>query len=81
MGSIVECYLMNESNTFCSRYICAIKTRFTRDYQNDDSISEDEVIVEFEVFIHKVLQLTVSCFSSISQEEQRLFHWSTMLMK
>ena len=50
-GSIVEGYLMNESKTFCSRYLSGIETRFTRDERNDDRIPEDEVIGEFKVFV------------------------------
>ncbi|TYK11143.1 uncharacterized protein E5676_scaffold66G00500 [Cucumis melo var. makuwa] len=42
--SIVEVYVMNESSTFCSRYLRGIKTRFTRDGRNDDTIVEDEVL-------------------------------------
>ncbi|KAL0546349.1 hypothetical protein IC582_016257 [Cucumis melo] len=44
-GSIAEGYVMNESSTFCSRYLRGIETRFTRDERNDDTIVENEVIV------------------------------------
>ena len=53
-GSIVEAYMMNESETFCSRYLNGIETQFTRDEQNDDSIPEDKAIGEFEVFVQRV---------------------------
>ncbi|TYJ97500.1 uncharacterized protein E5676_scaffold85G00050 [Cucumis melo var. makuwa] len=43
-GSIAEAYVMNESSTFCSRYLSGIETRFTRDERIDDSIAEDEII-------------------------------------
>ena len=42
--SIEKGYLMNESSTFCSRYLSGIETRFTRDDRNDDSINENEVL-------------------------------------
>ena len=41
---------MNELSIFCSRYLSGIETQFTRDDQNDDTIPEDEVIGEFEIF-------------------------------
>ena len=41
---------MNESSTFCSRYLSGIDTRFTRDEGNDDTIPKDKVISEFEIF-------------------------------
>ena len=50
-GSIEEAYVMNESETFCSKYLSGIETRFTRDERNDDRILDDEVICEFEVFM------------------------------
>ncbi|KAL0546655.1 hypothetical protein IC582_016567 [Cucumis melo] len=53
-GSIAEAYVMNESNTFCSRYLRGIETRFTRDERNDDTIVENEVIGDFEIFKQKV---------------------------
>ncbi|TYJ99703.1 putative transposase [Cucumis melo var. makuwa] len=43
-GSIAETYVMNESRTFCSRYLCGIEIQFTRDERNDDTIVEDEVL-------------------------------------
>ncbi|TYK05071.1 CACTA en-spm transposon protein [Cucumis melo var. makuwa] len=43
-GSIAEAYVMNESSTFCSRYLRGIETRFTRDERNDDTIIENEVL-------------------------------------
>ena len=69
-GSIVEGYLMNESSTLCSRYLKGIETQFTRDDRNDDSIEEDEVIGEYEVFIQKVRPLGASRLRSLSQEEK-----------
>ncbi|KAA0046599.1 uncharacterized protein E6C27_scaffold114G001400 [Cucumis melo var. makuwa] len=62
-GSIVEAYVMNESNTFCntdtfcSYYVSVIETQFTRDEQNDDFIPDDEVIGEFKIFKQKVQPL------------------------
>ena len=53
-GSIALTYVMNESKTFCSRYLSEIETRFTKDELNDDSITDNEVIGEFEVFVQKV---------------------------
>ena len=53
-GSIAEGYIMNESSTFCSRYLRGIETRFTRDERNDDTISDDQVIGEFKIFKYKV---------------------------
>ena len=73
-GSISEWYLMNESETFCSRYLSGIETWFTRDEQNDDNNPNDEVMGEFEVFIQKVRPLGASSVRSLSQEEKRLFH-------
>ncbi|KAL4038879.1 hypothetical protein IC575_002515 [Cucumis melo] len=52
-GSIAEGYVMNESSTFCSRYLRGIETRFTRDERNDDTIVENEVIGDFEIFKQK----------------------------
>ena len=46
--------------TFCSRYLNGIKTRFTKHERNDDTIQDDEVISEFEIFKQKVLLLGVS---------------------
>ncbi|KAA0054539.1 hypothetical protein E6C27_scaffold24G003230 [Cucumis melo var. makuwa] len=43
-GSIAEGYVMNESSTFCSRYLRGIETRFTRDERNDDTTVENEVL-------------------------------------
>ena len=65
-GSIVEGYLMNKSGTFCSRYLSGIETCFTRDEQNDDSILEDKVIGEFEMFVQEVHPLEESSSRSIS---------------
>ena len=45
---------MNESSTFCSRYLSGIETRFTRDEKNADTIVVDEVIGDFEIFKQKV---------------------------
>ena len=59
-GSIAKAYLMNELGTFCSCYLNGIKTRFTRDERNDDSIPNDEVIGEFETFKQKVQSLGAS---------------------
>ena len=74
-GSTIEAYVMNESNTFCSRYLSGIETRFTRDEKNDDTIPEDEVIGEFEDFKQKVRPLSASSLYTLSQEEKLLFHW------
>ncbi|KAL0549092.1 hypothetical protein IC582_013572 [Cucumis melo] len=74
-GSIAEAYVMNESNTFCSRYLRGIETRFTRDERNDDTIVENEVIGDFEIFKQKVRPLGASSVRAISEEEKRLFHW------
>ncbi|TYK21379.1 hypothetical protein E5676_scaffold609G00240 [Cucumis melo var. makuwa] len=74
-GSIAEVYVMNESSIFCSRYLSDIKTRFTRDERNNDTIVEDEVIGDFEIFKQKVRPLGASSVRAISQEEKRLFHW------
>ena len=74
-GSIAEAYVMNESSTFCSHYLSGIETRFTRDVRNDDTIVEDEVIGDFEIFKQKVRHLGTSSVRAISQEEKRLFHW------
>ena len=65
---------MNESSTIRSCYLSCIETRFTRDERNDDTISEDEVIDEFEIFKQKVRSLGVSSLRTLSQEEKR-FHW------
>ncbi|KAL0549002.1 hypothetical protein IC582_013481 [Cucumis melo] len=74
-GSIAEAYVMNESSTFCSRYLRGIETRFTRDERNDDTIVENEVIGDFEIFKQKVRPLGASSVRAISEEEKRLFHW------
>ncbi|XP_050942965.1 uncharacterized protein LOC127150144 isoform X1 [Cucumis melo] len=73
-GSIAEGYVMNESSTFCSRYLRGIETRFTRDERNDDTIVENEVIGDFEIFKQKVRPLGASSVRAISEEEKRLFH-------
>ena len=39
-----------------------IETRFTRDERNDDSIPDDKVIDEFEVFLWKVRPLKASIY-------------------
>ncbi|KAA0053772.1 uncharacterized protein E6C27_scaffold135G001570 [Cucumis melo var. makuwa] len=72
---IREAYVMNESSTFCSRYLRGIETRFTRDERNDDTIVENEVIGDFEIFKQKVRPLGASSVRAISEEEKRLFHW------
>ncbi|KAA0063200.1 uncharacterized protein E5676_scaffold2774G00080 [Cucumis melo var. makuwa] len=74
-GSIAEAYVMNESSTFCSRYLSGIETRFTKDERNDDSIVEDEIIGDFKIFNQKVRPLGASSVRAISQEEKRLFYW------
>ncbi|KAA0065620.1 hypothetical protein E6C27_scaffold90G00700 [Cucumis melo var. makuwa] len=74
-GKIPEAYLMNESSTFCSRYLSGIEARFTRDKRNDDTILEDEVIGEFEFFKQKVRPLGASSLRTLSEEEKCLFHW------
>ena len=51
-GLIAEAYVINESSTFFSRYLSGIEIRFTRDERNDDTIVEDEVIGNFEIFKH-----------------------------
>ncbi|TYK04082.1 CACTA en-spm transposon protein [Cucumis melo var. makuwa] len=51
-----------------------IETRFTREEQNDGTISNDEVIGEFEIFKQKVRQLgTISSFSSGFNEKDAMF--------
>ncbi|KAA0038420.1 RNA-binding protein 2-like isoform X1 [Cucumis melo var. makuwa] len=66
---------MNESETFCLRNLSGIETRFTRDERNDDSILDDEVIYEFEVFPQKVRPLgesdTLSLISLVSSNSFR----------
>ncbi|KAA0059798.1 uncharacterized protein E6C27_scaffold108G00640 [Cucumis melo var. makuwa] len=74
-GSIAEGYVMNESSTFCSRYLRGIETQFTTDERNDDTIVENEVICDFEIFKQKVRTLGASSVRAISEEEKRLFHW------
>ncbi|TYJ97044.1 uncharacterized protein E5676_scaffold506G001100 [Cucumis melo var. makuwa] len=69
-GSIAEAYVMNESSTFCSRYLRGIETRFTRDERHDDTIVEDEVIGDFEIFKQKVRPLGAPKVRAISQEEK-----------
>ncbi|KAA0038203.1 uncharacterized protein E6C27_scaffold270G00390 [Cucumis melo var. makuwa] len=73
--SIAEVYVMNESSTFCLHYLSGIETRCIRDERNDDTILEDELIGEFEIFKQKVQPLDASSLRTISQEEKRLFHW------
>ena len=67
--------MMTESRTFCSRYLIGFETRFTRDERNDDSILDDEMIDEFEVFMHKVWPLRASSVQTLSKEEKDFFHW------
>ena len=74
-GSIVDAYVINESRTFCSRYLSRIETRFSRDKQNDDSILKDEVVSESEVFMQKVRPLDVTSSQSLSLEEKCQTHW------
>ena len=50
-GSITEAYVMNESSTFCLRYLSGFETWFSWDKRNDDSILEDEIVGESEVFM------------------------------
>ncbi|TYK03698.1 CACTA en-spm transposon protein [Cucumis melo var. makuwa] len=73
--SIAEAYVMNELSTFCSSYLSAIETRFTRDERNDDTILDDEVIGEVENFEQKVRPSGMSSLRTLSREEKRLFHW------
>ena len=65
---------MNESETFCSRNLSKIGTRFTRDERNDDSIPNDEVIGEFNFFMQEVRPLGASSVRTLSREEKHLFH-------
>ncbi|KAA0047934.1 CACTA en-spm transposon protein [Cucumis melo var. makuwa] len=61
--SIVEVYVMNESSTFCSRYLRGIETRFTRDGRNDDTIVEDEsrlLELECHVAINERILMTIA---------------------
>ena len=58
--------MMNESNTFFPCYLSGIDTRFTRDKQNDDTIPDDKVIGEFEIFKQKVRPLGASSLRTIS---------------
>ena len=64
-GSIVEAYIMNESSTFCSRYLSGIETRFSQEERKDDSIPKDEIVGEFEVFMQKVRPLGVASSRSL----------------
>ena len=66
---------MNESSTFCLRYLSGIETRFTRDEWNDDTIPEDKVIGKFKIFKQKVRPLGASSLRTLSQEEKCLFRW------
>ncbi|TYK01178.1 uncharacterized protein E5676_scaffold2044G00180 [Cucumis melo var. makuwa] len=43
-GSITKTYVMNESSTFCSRYISGIETQFSRDERNNDRIPKHEIV-------------------------------------
>ncbi|KAA0036733.1 uncharacterized protein E6C27_scaffold20G00050 [Cucumis melo var. makuwa] len=61
-------------STFCSRYIRGIETRFTRDERNDDTIVENKVIDDFEIFKQKVQSLGASSVRAILEEEKQLFH-------
>ena len=65
---------MNESSTFCSRYLKGIETQFTRDDRNDDSIKEEKVIGEYEVFIQKVRPLGASKFIARRETTLSLVH-------
>ncbi|KAA0067621.1 CACTA en-spm transposon protein [Cucumis melo var. makuwa] len=58
-GSIAKAYVTNESSTFCLRYLSGIKTQFTRDKRNDDTIVKDEIIGDFEIFKQKVRPLGI----------------------
>lgn len=48
---------MNESSIFCSRYLSEIETQFSRDERNDDSVPEDKVVGQLEVFVKMVQPL------------------------
>ncbi|TYK31654.1 CACTA en-spm transposon protein [Cucumis melo var. makuwa] len=74
-GSIVKAYVINESSTFCSCYLSGIKTRFTRDERNNDTILDDILIGEFEIFKQKVQPLGASHLHTLEHKEKRLFHW------
>ena len=63
--------MMNESSTFCSRYLSRIETRFSQDERNDDSIAKDKVIAEFEVFMQRVRPLGTTSSRPLSKEEKR----------
>ena len=63
---------MNELDTFCSRYLSGIKTRFTRYERNEDSILDDKMIGEFKIFKEKVRPLGASSLQTLSQDEKRL---------
>ena len=64
-GTIAESYMMNESETFCLRYLSGIEIRFTRDEWNGDNIPDNEVIGEFEIFIQKVQPLEASSVQTL----------------
>ncbi|TYK23141.1 CACTA en-spm transposon protein [Cucumis melo var. makuwa] len=54
-----------------------IETRFSRDERNDDSILEDEIVGEFEEFMHKVQPLgTMSNFAVGFNERNDLFDFN-----
>ncbi|KAA0031739.1 uncharacterized protein E5676_scaffold128G00030 [Cucumis melo var. makuwa] len=52
-----------------------IETQFARDERNDDTIVENEIIDDIEIFKQKVQPLGASSVYTISQEEKQLFHW------
>ena len=53
-GSIAKGFIMNESLTFCSMYLCGMETRFNRDVRNNDSIPESLCFGDLDVIRQNV---------------------------
>ncbi|KAA0052222.1 CACTA en-spm transposon protein [Cucumis melo var. makuwa] len=66
---------MNESGTFCLRYLSGIETRFTRGEQNDDSIPDDETSsIDLDVVERLVVRQVIDDF--IDDDDEQLSHHS-----
>ncbi|KAA0055007.1 uncharacterized protein E6C27_scaffold43052G001590 [Cucumis melo var. makuwa] len=74
-GSIAKGFIMNEPLTFCSMYLCGIKTRFNRDACNDDSIPDSLSFGDFDVFRQNVRPLGGSISKMLTESEKQMAHW------
>lgn len=74
-SSIAEAYIVNESMTFCSMYLCDIETKFNHDGHINDETQEGQNNNGLSVFAQKACPFGGKSFLELSQQQHEAAHW------